>query len=168
MHVNFSRFIYYDKKYMLIREATTTDIEAIQTLMDRLNTLRSEHFSAENSEFHVRTKPYEKLSEQMLSEYKIYIAEGEKGEVIGFIQGSSHRRNNHKLSQLGYVDELFVTPEHRGTGISHLLFEHLEKYFISIKCDHLVTHTDEENAIALQFYERMGLHRATVELWKKL
>ena len=47
-------------------------------------------------------------------------------------------------------------------------FFELETEFRKRGCDHMTTHTDFENELSQAFYSQIGMHKTTIELWKKL
>lgn len=153
---------------MKIRKANKTDKDSIQTLREELNLFRKKIFSSENKEFHERINPHPTLKENDFDENFFFVAIDEENNIVGFIQGSIDQRKNHKLSKLGYIDELYVKNTFREQGIAKNLFSNLEDEFKRQDCDHLTTHTDIENGLSQQFYLQTGMQKTTVELWKKL
>lgn len=153
---------------MTFREANKEDIPQIQNLMNELNLYRQKTFSSTNKKFHERTKPYPELNPAMLKDSIILLAINEKDKVVGFIQGTIHERHNHKLKNLGYIEELYIAEEARGQGVAQKLLSELESELKIQGCDHLTTHTDAENEAARKFYSKSGMHEATIEFWKKL
>lgn len=152
---------------MKIRRANLTDKSGIQILMDELNLYCENNVQGQNEEFHKRTKPNAKLSDKDFESSYIFIAISDKN-VIGYIQGTIHQRKNHELSNLGYVDELFVKDGFRGDGIAEKLFIKLAKEFKKQGCDHITTHTNFENQLAQRFYSKIGMREVTIEYWKKI
>lgn len=152
---------------MIIKRTNKTDKVAIQLLMDNLNFYREKNFSKENKGFHKRINSYPALKDGDFKK-SIFIVAVDKKEIVGFIQGTAQQRKDHKLSRLGYIDELFVKDEFRGKGVAKVLFKELEKEFKFQGCDHLITHTDFENSFSQKFYLKAGMNKTTVELWKKL
>lgn len=152
---------------MIIKRANKSDKVAIQVLMDGLIFYREKIFKTENKEFHKRINSYPALKDGDFKK-SIFIVAVDKEEIIGFIQGTIQQRKDHKLSKLGYIDELFLKDEFRGKGAAKILFKELEKEFKFQGCDHLITHTDFENLFSQKFYLKVGMNKTTVELWKKL
>lgn len=153
---------------MIIEKANKTDKVQIQALMDELNEYRKKIFCEENKDFHQRIKPYKPLDEEDFNESIFFIVKDESNNVVGFIQGTIHERKNHKLSNLGYIDELYVQESTRGKGVAKNLLKELEFEFKRQGCDHVITHTDIENDLSQKFYLLAGMKKTTVELWKKL
>lgn len=88
--------------------------------MDKLNDFRSSNFSLGNKKFHERVNPYDGLSENDLENSIVLICEI-KDAIVAYVQGSIHRRKNHKLSKLGYIDEIYVNEDVRSRGVANSL-----------------------------------------------
>jgi ribosomal protein S18 acetylase RimI-like enzyme len=153
---------------MIIEKANKTDKQQIQALMDELNDYRKKIFSEETKDFHERINPYKPLEDEDFDESVFFVSKDESNKIVGFIQGTIHQRKNHKLSKLGYIDELFVQESTRGKGVAKNLFSELEFVFKNQGCDHITTHTDIENSLSQQFYLQAGMRKTTIELWKTL
>jgi ribosomal protein S18 acetylase RimI-like enzyme len=153
---------------MIVKKANKTDKAQIQALVDELNLYRKKIFSSENQKFHERINPYPLLEDKDFDENYIFVAVDDSEKIVGFIQGSTDTRKNHKLSKLGYIDELYVREEARGQGVAKNLFSELESEFRKQGCDHVTAHTDFENELSLRFYLQAGMHKVTIEFWKEL
>lgn len=153
---------------MIVRKATETDKIQVQALMDELNLFRKKIFSTDNQKFHERISPYLELDGKDFDDSYIFVAVDDFEKIVGFIQGSIHSRKDHKLDKLGYIDELYVNEEARGKGVAKNLFSELEVEFKKQECNHITTHTDFENEPSQQFYLHLGMHKATIELWKEI
>jgi len=55
-----------------------------------------------------------------------------------------------------YLEDLFVLPEHRGSGIGRLLLAHLARLAVERGCGRLEWAVLDWNRDAIQFYERLG------------
>jgi len=153
---------------MLIRKAKKTDINNIQILMNNLNDYRKLTFNDGNKEFHERVNPYADITKEDIKKDIIFIAVDEFNEWVWFIRWSIHKRKNHKLSNLAYIDEIYVWEEQRGQWIAKSLLWAFEDECRAQWCDHITTHTDTENKGAQSFYQKNWMSSATIEFWKKL
>lgn len=90
-----------------------SDIAHVQTLMNKLNEFRSSDFGVNNRRFHKRVNTYSDLTESDLEDTILFICEVDE-VIVTYIQGSVHERKNHKLSRLGYIDEVYVSEDVRG------------------------------------------------------
>jgi len=150
-----------------IKQAKTGYLAQIQKLMDSLNDIRERGFSKQNKKFHERIVDYDKLAEEDLKNDIILVAK-DNNNLVGYIWGSIHERKSHKLSKLGYIDELYVVQKFRKQGVVKKLANELFKEFKNKGCNHITTHTDFENDKARQFYEAIGMSVVTLELWKEV
>ncbi|MFH1252890.1 MAG: GNAT family N-acetyltransferase [Candidatus Uhrbacteria bacterium] len=150
-----------------IRPAMQQDMTALQGMLDLLNRERRQLWSQKNKVFHNRLKPLSKLRKSDLNK-NIFIVAEVGGEIAGFILGFVTSRKGYKLSNLGYLDALYVKPAFRSKGVAKKLTDAVVKSFKSKGCDHMTTHTDAENKVAQKWYEGAGMSQATVEYWKKL
>jgi ribosomal protein S18 acetylase RimI-like enzyme len=57
----------------------------------------------------------------------------------------------------GYIDDLFVEPNHRRVGVASSLLKLLEAECIARNCRALVVEVGKDNAAGLRSYERMGM-----------
>jgi GNAT superfamily N-acetyltransferase len=55
-----------------------------------------------------------------------------------------------------YLEDLFVLPEHRGSGIGRMLLEHLARLAVERGCGRLEWAVLDWNRDAIGFYERLG------------
>jgi GNAT superfamily N-acetyltransferase len=55
-----------------------------------------------------------------------------------------------------YLEDLFVLPEHRGSGIGRMLLAHLARLAVERGCGRLEWAVLDWNRDAIQFYERLG------------
>jgi GNAT superfamily N-acetyltransferase len=76
----------------------------------------------------------------------------EDGAVIGFVtynlQNSTWSPNGHC-----YLEDLFVDPNARGSGVGRSLIDYVKTFAIEKKCSRLYWNTDEDNATARKLYD---------------
>jgi GNAT superfamily N-acetyltransferase len=151
-----------------IRKATIKDKVILETLMVLLNKTRDSLFSKKTIAFHKHAKDNKVfLQKKDFLKSIMFVAEVDQ-EIIGYCFGSLHKRKNTLLSNMGYIDEVFVKDSMRKFGVAKKLFTELVREFKRKGCDHMITHTDFENKLAQDFYDSIGMHKATLEYWKKL
>ena len=156
------------KQIVEIQRALNIDLPVLQELQQQFFCVREEQYRADTTAFHARNTPHNTLTENDLSEDIIFIAKTEDQQPMGYIRGSIGARSNYKYHTLGSLDELFVLEEGRGKGIAQQLIHALEEEFRTQGCDHMVTHTDDENLRAQKCYKNAGMIPVTMELWKPL
>ena len=69
---------------------------------------------------------------------------------------------------IGYINAVFVTKSHRGSGIGQKLLNKAEQYFISKKCSHVALDVYDYNALAHEFYNKSGYIDRNIEMIKTL
>jgi len=87
------------------------------------------------------------------SEFNMKCAIAEvNGEIVGFttynLQNSTWSPNGHC-----YLEDLFVDPAVRGSGVGRALIEYVKSYALEMKCSRLYWNTDEDNATARKLYD---------------
>ena len=152
---------------ILIRHAKDKDLVHIQKLMTELNDFQIKNFTNLNKPFHERIKEYSKIKSFDIQKDIILLAEFDN-KIIGYIWGSIHERKSHKLSKMGYIDEICVNQEYRTKGIGKKLLKFLEYEFKQLKCDHIVTHADYDNKTAQKSHSNFGMSPVTMEYWKEI
>lgn len=74
------------------------------------------------------------------------------GQIVGFttynLQNSTWSPNGHC-----YLEDLFVDPAVRGSGIGRALIEYVRSYALEMKCSRLYWNTDEDNVTARKLYD---------------
>lgn len=104
----------------------------------------------------------------------IYMAEDEKGQVIGFSAGVINLPNDEDLlggndpRSWGRVTELFVNEKFRGKGVGRLLMEKLEDYFKKRDCGFIRVEVFEPNKNAHGFYKKLGFSDRNIDMLKLL
>ena len=91
---------------------------------------------------------------------KIFIVE-EGGKMIGFASGIIEEMpEQEKLAHIpvisGYILDVYVESEYRGTGIGKQLMEEMEKYFKEKKCTMVSFRVFKPNESAHEFYKTLG------------
>jgi len=105
---------------------------------------------------------------------RIFIAE-EDGEVLGYLFGQCHTAEETCAvmpcgTDYFEIDELYVTPEHRGTGIGSALFRYMEDTVRKEGVSQLILSTaSKDYRRILHFYiEELGMEFWSAQLFKKL
>lgn len=91
---------------------------------------------------------------------KILIVE-EDGGVIGFASGyieeiSEQERLGYIPVISGYIPDIYLDPEYRGTGIGAQLMEKMEQYFKEKGCNLVSFKVLKSNEVAHEFYKKLG------------
>lgn len=96
-----------------------------------------------------------------------------EGKLIGLVAGRVKRQSPEDLldnipSVVGWITELYVSPDHRGTGTGKLLMIYIEDFFRQKACDAIHLEVFVPNLLARHFYEKAGYHERDIELFKVL
>lgn len=83
------------------------------------------------------------------------IAEAPGGEAAGFALWFYSFRTFQALPCL-YVEDVYVEPAHRGSGLGRLIFAELARRALAEGCDRMEWSVLDWNAPAIGFYERIG------------
>ncbi len=86
-----------------------------------------------------------------------FLAVGANGDACGMVEVSLRNVVDGCLSSpVGYVEGIYVDPEHRRSGLARRLLEHAEAWCQSKGCTEIATDAELDNRDAQQFHERMG------------
>jgi GNAT superfamily N-acetyltransferase len=132
-----------------LRPATPQDVPAIVGLIRELAVF-------EKLEHLVVATP-EKLAPQLFGPRPA--AEAVVGEVGGTVVAFALFFTNFStfLAQPGlYLEDLYVQPAHRGTGLGKALLQHLGALAVERGCGRFEWSVLDWNANAIRFYEKMG------------
>ncbi|KOP57651.1 GNAT family N-acetyltransferase [Pseudomonas tremae] len=89
------------------------------------------------------------------------------GKAVGMVNFIYHR-SNWSIHNACYLQDLFVAPEHRGTGVGRQLIEFVYATAKADGCDKVHWLTHESNATAIQLYERIAERPGLIQFRKAL
>ena len=89
------------------------------------------------------------------------------GKAVGMVNFIYHR-SNWSIGNSCYLQDLFVSPEIRGTGAGRLLIEHVYATARDNHCAKVHWLTHETNATAIQLYERIAERPGFIQFRKAL
>ena len=87
--------------------------------------------------------------------------------AVGLVQFIYHR-SNWSIGNSCYLQDLFVSPQVRGTGVGRLLIEHVYATARDNHCAKVHWLTQETNATAIQLYERIAERPGFIQFRKAL
>ena len=76
-------------------------------------------------------------------------------EAVGMVQTVIHR-SNWSVGNSCYLQDLYVSPQVRGTGVGRQLIEHVYAHARALDCAKVHWLTQETNATAIRLYERIA------------
>ena len=88
-------------------------------------------------------------------------------KAVGLVQFIYHR-SNWSIANACYLQDLFVSPQARGTGVGRLLIEHVYAAARDNQCAKVHWLTQETNATAIQLYERIAERPGFIQFRKTL
>ena len=89
------------------------------------------------------------------------------GQAVGMVNFIYHR-SNWSINNACYLQDLFVAPQQRGSGMGRLLIEHVYATARADGCDKVHWLTHETNATAIQLYERIAERGGFIQFRQKL
>jgi GNAT superfamily N-acetyltransferase len=96
------------------------------------------------------------LQERIISkDAEIFVAEGDKGELTGFVQ-LYPLYSSTRMKKLWLLNDLYVHPVQRGKGISVLLIERAKELCRQTGSAGMLLETAKSNDIGNQLYPRTG------------
>ena len=84
------------------------------------------------------------------------------GQLLGLVNCVVHR-STWSLTHYAYLEDLFVTPTARGTGAGRALIEWVQQETRAHQCSKLYWHTQRNNALAQQLYNRLARQSGFIE-----
>lgn len=109
-----------------------------------------------------------------LETWRIWVAE-RAGTIIGFLAGhvdlTRERSSVMPEDELYFeIEELYVTPPDRGSGVGDMLFQHVEAVLRAEGCRHimLTTATKDTQAILRFYAQKEGMQVWSMRLFKHL
>lgn len=97
----------------------------------------------------------------------VLIAESE-GVAVGYITGRVTVEPRRVLPRRGVVEDWYVVPESRGTGVGALLLRQLEERFASMGCEVIESATWSANEGARRAHDALGFREIRVMYRKRL
>jgi ribosomal protein S18 acetylase RimI-like enzyme len=133
-----------------IRRLTRDDVAAYRAIRLEALTHHPEAFASSAEEFEQRTDDQLRQTLEGLTIYAAILPDGSLGGMNAFL-----RANGVKDSHRGWMLQVYVRPQYRGTGMAKALAEHLiAQVPEGVKQIHLGVWSENDPAIGL--YERLG------------
>jgi GNAT superfamily N-acetyltransferase len=131
-----------------IRKATIKDLKLVVELFDQYRVFYEKKSDKEKAE--------EFISERIqLDDSEIFVAESENGNLVGFIQ-LYPIYSSTRMKRLWLLNDLFVSKENRGKGISKKLIESSKELCKQTDACGLILETAKTNIIGNELYPKVG------------
>ncbi|GLX89856.1 N-acetyltransferase [Pseudomonas fragi] len=88
-------------------------------------------------------------------------------EAVGMVQTVIHR-SNWSIGNSCYLQDLYVSPHLRGTGVGRQLIEHVYAQARALECAKVHWLTQKTNATAIRLYERIADRPGFIQFRKAL
>ena len=98
---------------------------------------------------------FSRLTDPLILDYHGLIAEDAEGRPMGLVHYIFHR-HGWRLEEVTYLQDLYVAPEARGTGMGRALIEAVFAAADAAGCPHVYWLTQSFNSTARQLYDRIG------------
>jgi ribosomal protein S18 acetylase RimI-like enzyme len=137
---------------MLIRQATTDDLDLVAPLFDAYR----QFYRLEANLPLSRSFLAERLR---LGDSTIYLAE-ENGAGLGFVQlYPVFSSTSAEPGRLWLLNDLYVIPEARGRRVGHALMERARELGVATRARGLFLQTARDNTLAQRLYQSLGYRR---------
>jgi ribosomal protein S18 acetylase RimI-like enzyme len=143
-----------------IRQATASDLESLTPLFRELDALHVELMPENFRQFTGPIRPFELLQEKVTSPEKALFIALSGTTVAGFVDMQKSSNPEYPMfvpKDFAFVDNLYVSPEFRGTGLAHTLFEKAKEWAREKGLSSIQLKVYNKNQSAIRFYEREGL-----------
>ncbi|MEO5589423.1 MAG: GNAT family N-acetyltransferase [Gemmatimonadaceae bacterium] len=134
-----------------IRMATVADVPLILKFIEDLATYEKLRDRCVATEDNLRSTLF---GDRPAAEVLIASADGKPAGFALFFHNYSTFRAQRDI----YLEDLFVNPESRGYGVGHALFVRLARLAIERGCGRIEWVVLDWNALAIDFYKRLGAH----------
>jgi ribosomal protein S18 acetylase RimI-like enzyme len=143
-----------------IRKALASDLESLIPLIKALDAYHVEIMPENFKTFDGPTRPMELLQKKVASPDNALFIALDDSKVVGFadIQKSSNPPYPMFIQKsFALLDNLYVQPEFRGTGLAHTLFDKAKEWAREQGLTSLQLKVYNKNEGAIRFYEKEGL-----------
>lgn len=131
-----------------IREATFRDLKSVARLFDQYRVFYQKESDIQKAE--------KFLSERLkLNDSEIFVAETDNYNLVGFVQ-LYPLFSSTRMQRLWLLNDLFVTKEYRGKGISKKLIETSKELCNQTNACGLILETAKTNNIGNELYPKVG------------
>ena len=133
---------------MKVRRAISDDIDSLARLFDGYRIFYRKESDIEGGKVFL----LERMSNR---ESEIFICENESGEMMGFTQ-LYPLFTSTRMKKAWLLNDLFVSPDHRGKGVSVQLIERAKQLVRDTNAYGMFLETEKSNEIGNKLYPRTG------------
>ena len=153
-----------------IREATAADAAALGRLGAALTRL---HYGWDRERFITPAPNLEEkygrfLVSHIASERDVVFVAERAGEIVGYVWAGIEEKSYKELRDTaGFVHDVFVAEDARGTGTGERLVEAAAEWLIARGMPRVMLWTAEKNGHAQRLFERLGFRRTMIEMTRE-
>jgi diamine N-acetyltransferase len=143
-----------------IRKAIVSDLESLTPLLKELDAFHVELMPENFKSFDGPVRPRELLAQKVTSSDKVLFIALQGTKIAGFVDVQKSSNPPYPMfvqKEFALVDNLYVSPEFRGTGLAHALFEKAKEWTKEHGLKSLQLKVYNKNEGAIRFYEKEGL-----------
>lgn len=143
------------KKTYLITDAKITDSTLIAHFWQAIDSESPKRpFGGDTDSKHQRARDI--IAHAISSPTAHVLTANERGTIIGTITGHIYQRPAVKLSSVGVIYSLWVSPEYRNQGIGQALLTAIEKQLTSMGAEAFQVGWDTGNQYAAKWWQKHG------------
>lgn len=163
--------------YMIVvRKARVTDISVLARLEAEFDRDERRIVLKQNSKVrpYMRTVSSVTFKSQRMRKWLasrntlVLIAEADSGACGFSVQWSGTNRSIYRPKRFGYIGIMFVQRGYRGRGVSSLMIEEAQAWFVKRKVKHMVLTVLTDNNHARAIYSKWGFFDFVSIMWKSL
>jgi ribosomal protein S18 acetylase RimI-like enzyme len=139
---------------MIIREAKVGDADAIYSLGRQVPEF------VVNGDDTVTFWPKDILENALTSDDTVIFIASDQDKVVGFTI-AAYNQGLKKAT----IENMYVAPDHRQSGVGKLLIERLLSTLASKGCEYVATLVPPNTDAAIRFYQSAGLSKGETFLW---
>ena len=160
----------------MVRKASRNDIAQLKKLLREfmvdynrkkvLKGLQYDYMQFKNID-KVIAKTAKKYCNFKSKKKKVFVYE-KKGKLLGYIFGEVYKNNDRIITNIGHVEEWFVSKKYRGQNIGKELWNKLMIFFKDNNVQVIKLEVFSQNKPAFRLYKNMGFKTLDKTLIKKL
>ncbi|MCL5261569.1 MAG: GNAT family N-acetyltransferase [Gammaproteobacteria bacterium] len=137
-----------------IRQATLEDFDAILQLAQNLTTLETSYDVTVDADWIKNKFGAEYFKEKIVAKDALFLIAICKGEIVGYLAASIIPAQFYrKLSELADLEEIFIVPSYRHSGLGSNLIERCVAWCKEKQIKKLSVTVSANNLQALKFYQ---------------
>jgi ribosomal protein S18 acetylase RimI-like enzyme len=142
-----------------IRNATSSDIPAIQTLYRELDRHHVDLLPDTFRPVEGDVRSDESIAEWIVAEDRVYLVAESDGNIVGFVSVAIKSRASLPMfhpKRYGLIDDVVLTTTHRRTGLGKKLFNAALDWIHARGLQSVQVQVWNANSEAVEFYSRQG------------